>query len=175
MLDRIDPGLAIEPGTVDHQRVAIPRADRVSHPGWLQVLGMLASIGRDDVKNIVGFEQQRDALGSLHDLHRIFYLPGARVTPRQAVPGVIETVFIFPLGEPCFGERQSSRALLYAPLRLRSTALAIFGDVGYARMIPDAVEIRLAVRHAGNILGRSGLRVYGSDPKQCSQRATGNQ
>src|SRR3984893_582563 len=32
--DRVDPGFAVEGGGVDHQRVALPMADRVSEPRW---------------------------------------------------------------------------------------------------------------------------------------------
>src|SRR3984893_14085435 len=51
--DRVEPGFAIERDGVNHQRVSLPTADRVSEPGRVRVLGMRAPIDGRDVEPTV--------------------------------------------------------------------------------------------------------------------------
>src|ERR1700680_3344403 len=44
---KIEPEFVVVPDGIDHQRISVPAADRVSVPGWVRVLLMLAPIEED--------------------------------------------------------------------------------------------------------------------------------
>src|SRR5262249_105870 len=64
----VEPALVIETGGLDHQRIAVPLADRIAHVNRLYRLLKRAAIQEDLTPMIVGFEQDRDQSGSLNDL-----------------------------------------------------------------------------------------------------------
>src|SRR5258708_24925250 len=52
----VKPGLAIETGGVDDQRIAVPAATRVSQPGWIGILAQLAAVEEDlaiEIKRLI--------------------------------------------------------------------------------------------------------------------------
>src|SRR5437667_4172278 len=85
VLGCIDVCLSIETDRVDDQRIAFPFAYGMSHPTRFQIFGMITSIQMDDVKNIVRFIEEGQAIGLVHDREWILYLTCPRVPPRQAV------------------------------------------------------------------------------------------
>src|SRR5215470_17885740 len=80
----IKPGPVIEPGRLDHERVALPMADRISQPTRIRIFRQLPSIHIDlaVAPGAALIEQSHDR-GRLDDaVHRIKYF---RRTGRQAV------------------------------------------------------------------------------------------
>src|SRR5437016_7146461 len=80
----IEPGPVIESHRLDHQRVALPVADRIPHPGRVRIFRQLPSIHMDlPVAPGAALIEQRHKSGRLDDAaHRIEYY---RRTGRRAV------------------------------------------------------------------------------------------
>ena len=109
------------------------------------------------MKDVIGFEQDGKPLRRLHDFHRIFHLPGAGVAPGQAVRRVVEAVgHIFPLRQAPLGIGKLAVALLDAAVRAGGAGVAVLGNVEYSRVVPDAIEIRLPIGEAWDVLGLAG-------------------
>jgi hypothetical protein len=71
MSESIQPAPVIESRRIDHQRIAIPFADRVAHPRRLGIHRELASIRIDLAEHVVHLVQDRDHSRSLNDLEGI--------------------------------------------------------------------------------------------------------
>src|ERR1700680_1958367 len=94
----VQPSLVVETDRVDDQRIAIPVADRISHPGWTKILRVLPAIGVDLSNEMVVLEQHQNSSARLNDLE----WKGNEQNPRNAGritaqirigSGVIFTVF----------------------------------------------------------------------------------
>src|SRR5262245_49133389 len=81
---------AVETPAVDHERVAVIRANRRSHPLGIHLLRKLTTVGGDDVKDVVRLEEIDEAFRRLQDLDGIFGLHRSRVSPGEAEGGVVE-------------------------------------------------------------------------------------
>ena len=69
-----------------------------------QIFGVLGSIHVYDMKDVIRFKQESQALWRLHDFHWILHLPGARIAPGKTVAGIVEPVLVFPLRQTSRGE-----------------------------------------------------------------------
>src|SRR5579875_931255 len=123
-------------------------AERSSHPGRIHFFGKGPTIGRSDVKHIPSFIKNCESFGSLHDLNGEWRIHRARKTLRQTVASIIELsgVVLLEHGGAPLSERQWRGSLL---------VLRISRHVRNIRALPDAVQIRLAVRHSWDIGGRN--------------------
>src|SRR5437867_9007528 len=90
MFRRVDICLSVETDRVNDERLAFPLCYRVPEPLRLQVFRVIPSVREHHVKNVVGFEQEREAIRLLHDLDWILHLPGSRVAPWKTVGGVVD-------------------------------------------------------------------------------------
>src|SRR5258708_15947440 len=78
--ESVEPTSIIKPARFDHQRIALPFADRVSHPGRLGIFGQSAPIGIDLAGMRVEFLQQNNLLTRLDFLERQYeHVRGAAV------------------------------------------------------------------------------------------------
>src|SRR6266851_9303764 len=66
----IQPCLFIEPNRIDHQGISLPPADRIAHPGGVQILGMFVGAGCINLPDeVVEFEQLDYAAWDLKNFH----------------------------------------------------------------------------------------------------------
>src|SRR6202023_2191082 len=65
----IEPSFVVEVGRVDDERICVPTANRVSHPGGGQILVMCSPIGIDLARKVIELEEHDDSAGDLNDLH----------------------------------------------------------------------------------------------------------
>src|SRR5689334_6392820 len=74
MAEAIEPSAIVETHGLDHQRVAVPAADRMSHPGRalgvVEIAWMAASIKVDASNVVVVLEQLGEAALCLDELER---------------------------------------------------------------------------------------------------------
>src|SRR4030095_1847847 len=65
----VQPCFVIEADGVDNKSIAIPFRDGLSHPQWLQILGMSASVEKQlPITVHVSFVQNNHERGSLYEL-----------------------------------------------------------------------------------------------------------
>ena len=62
------PLLPVETAGLDHQRVALPVADRISHPRRIGIRWKFAAVGKDLAEGVLIFVQNQDQSGSLDNL-----------------------------------------------------------------------------------------------------------
>src|SRR5215469_2566812 len=123
---------------------------------------MIAPVSENYMEDVIRLEENRQALRGLHELHRIFHLPGARVAPRQAMRRIIEPVLhILPLRQSPLGVGKLAGSLLEAAGTGRGAGFGVAGDIGHTWMVPDTVEIGLSVREARNVVGLERKRSQG--------------
>src|SRR5215831_7419879 len=124
MFCSIDVTFSVKTDRVNDQRVAFPLADRMSEPVRLQILRVITSIREHNMKNIVRFEKECQALRLLNDFERIFHLSGARVAPRQAV-GRVVNAFTLVSFRALWGEWKLASAFLTASRSITAASFSI--------------------------------------------------
>src|ERR1700688_5271242 len=77
----VEPGLVVKTHRVHDERIPLPLANRVSHPGGIQILGMLSPIGVDIAHIMVILEEHQYSAGDIRNLHR---LASNEIDPRNA-------------------------------------------------------------------------------------------
>src|SRR5690349_18417714 len=60
--------LIIKSGYVDNERIAFPLANRISHPGGIEIRGMRPSVGGNHAEEVLGFVKYQHDSRLLHDL-----------------------------------------------------------------------------------------------------------
>ncbi len=161
---------AVEPSAVDHECVALIRANRRSHPLGIQLVWKLTTVGGDDVKDVVRLEEVDESFRRLNDLDGIFRLHGSRVSPREAKGGVIEFRRLVHL-RPCRCERQRSGAFLRTVPLAGAAPAPVARDIGDARPSPHAAEVRFAIGEPRD-LGSGRCRLADGErrtERQCEQ------
>src|ERR1019366_4245801 len=101
---------------------------------------MIPAIHEDDVKGVFPFIEEYNPIRSLDDLSRHWSSHCPRIACRQTVSGVIKFL------QPGFGT-------LFSPFRIRKLSDSLRHIADHLNL-PDAAEVRLAIRHAWHTPGR---------------------
>jgi hypothetical protein len=99
-----EPAEIVEANRVDHQRVAVPVPDGVSHPGRVELLGMLAAVEINQASRIKAAIDDHHQVGRLNELVFLNALCGN--SPWQAKRGRRKLVRRLPPLGDCFGRGQ---------------------------------------------------------------------
>src|SRR5258706_11958911 len=75
MLCTIDPGFGVESDGVHDERVSFPLADRISHVGGRQILGMIPPVGINLPDQVLIFVDDQYALGQCNNFEWIWLCP----------------------------------------------------------------------------------------------------
>ena len=148
--DGVETRVPVESDRIDDERVAIPLGDRVAEPRRIDLLGMLVP-ERDDVEPGADLEEERDVLVVLENLHRVGRVHRSHQPVRHAHAGIVavpDRVVVLHVVEAGRREGQFLRSLLQrrVPVGRR--------HVRHVLVIPDATEVRLAVRQPRRRTGR---------------------
>ena len=84
MARRIEPGLIVQIGCVDHQRVAFPVAQRIAHPE-IDIGKMLCAVQIDMADGVRELRKYGELFGILHYLKRIGNVHDAGYAGQEAL------------------------------------------------------------------------------------------
>src|SRR5579872_3081365 len=77
----VEPSLVVKTHRVHDERISLPPAYRVAHPGGIQILGMLSPVGVDIANIMVVLEEHQYTARDIRNLHR---LASNEIDPRNA-------------------------------------------------------------------------------------------
>src|SRR5215510_5546308 len=148
MADGAKLGPTVEVHCLDNQSVTLPMTAGISEPGRRPILSVWHGFGIDGLEHRALFEQERDVLIVLDDLHRM-RRERSNPTERHATAGIVtlsQLVIIVPLRLTPGRERKRIRlAFVAGAVRVRERASHILS----ARTIPHAAQIGFPIRKTG--------------------------
>jgi hypothetical protein len=85
MTDLIEPGFVRQAHCINDECISLPLSNRISHPCWIDILGMLSSVGIDMEHEVVILEKDDHLVRELYDLHGKRNQKNPRHTGRQTI------------------------------------------------------------------------------------------
>lgn len=183
------PRLIVEPCSVDDQRVSLPMANGVAHPGGFRILDVAAAIREDLTNDMAVLEKHEHAPRSVNNLERVEEQIDPRHAGREALKigivrvyrrsvrsrGPIGFEFLLP---PC-GQRQRTLQGLAVGIEPHELLAGIIGSArsqsAARRRIPDSGKVGWSLA-CGLASGRSRLRSlrarHGGKQEDASEKQT---
>ncbi len=167
----VEPGLIVLARDVDHQRVAIPMPPRIAHPGiHAEGVGVVAAIRVDQPIVERPFERHRNRARRLENLkrkvevHDPWHAGNVALPERVGLQAILKVRRFLRERRRLIRNRAAAHDDRSSSLHVVSRNVILQIRRGGAGSLPDAFEVRFAIRRAGQArLRRSGDKRNGED------------